>query len=193
MKLGVIIPQGWTGDYDGWDAGDGLGRSVAAGPAGGRARLRVDLGVRPLPHRPAADRRDHLRVVHDAVRAGRRDEPGPARPHRHLHGVPQPGADGQDDLAPWTSSAAAGWSSGIGAGWKRDEWDAYGYGFPETRERLARLADDLEVVTRMMDGRPAPARDLRGHATRASRTRATCPSRSSSRASRSWSAATGPT
>ncbi len=41
---------------------------------------------------------------------------------------------------------------GIGAGWKRDEWDAYGYGFPETRERLARLADDLEVVSRMMDG-----------------------------------------
>jgi len=32
---------------------------------------------------------------------------------------------------------------GIGAGWKRDEWQAYGYGFPETRERLARLADDL--------------------------------------------------
>jgi DNA polymerase III alpha subunit len=25
---------------------------------------------------------------------------------------------------------------GIGAGWKRDEWLAYGYGFPETRERL---------------------------------------------------------
>ena len=22
---------------------------------------------------------------------------------------------------------------GIGAGWKRDEWLAYGYGFPETR------------------------------------------------------------
>jgi alkanesulfonate monooxygenase SsuD/methylene tetrahydromethanopterin reductase-like flavin-dependent oxidoreductase (luciferase family) len=41
---------------------------------------------------------------------------------------------------------------GIGAGWKRDEWDAYGYGFPETRERLARLADDLEVVNRMMAG-----------------------------------------
>jgi alkanesulfonate monooxygenase SsuD/methylene tetrahydromethanopterin reductase-like flavin-dependent oxidoreductase (luciferase family) len=25
---------------------------------------------------------------------------------------------------------------GIGAGWKRDEWLAYGYGFPETAERL---------------------------------------------------------
>ena len=24
---------------------------------------------------------------------------------------------------------------GIGAGWKRDEWEAYGYGFPDTRPR----------------------------------------------------------
>ncbi len=41
---------------------------------------------------------------------------------------------------------------GIGAGWKKDEWLAYGYGFPGTRERLDRLADDLEVITRMLDG-----------------------------------------
>ena len=41
---------------------------------------------------------------------------------------------------------------GIGAGWKRDEWLAYGYGFPETRERLARLGDDLGVITAMFAG-----------------------------------------
>jgi alkanesulfonate monooxygenase SsuD/methylene tetrahydromethanopterin reductase-like flavin-dependent oxidoreductase (luciferase family) len=41
---------------------------------------------------------------------------------------------------------------GIGAGWKRDEWLAYGYGFPGTKERLARLGDDLEVIVRMLDG-----------------------------------------
>jgi alkanesulfonate monooxygenase SsuD/methylene tetrahydromethanopterin reductase-like flavin-dependent oxidoreductase (luciferase family) len=41
---------------------------------------------------------------------------------------------------------------GIGAGWKRDEWEAYGYGFPETKERLAMLGDHLEVITRMLDG-----------------------------------------
>ena len=41
---------------------------------------------------------------------------------------------------------------GIGAGWKRDEWLAYGYGFPETKERLARLGDDLEVITAMLAG-----------------------------------------
>ena len=41
---------------------------------------------------------------------------------------------------------------GIGAGWKREEWLAYGYEFPETRERLARLGDDLEVITAMLEG-----------------------------------------
>jgi F420-dependent oxidoreductase-like protein len=41
---------------------------------------------------------------------------------------------------------------GIGAGWKKDEWDAYGYGFPETPERLARLGDDLGVITAMLAG-----------------------------------------
>ena len=39
---------------------------------------------------------------------------------------------------------------GIGAGWKEDEWLAYGYGFPDTRTRLAILADYLEIITRML-------------------------------------------
>ena len=39
---------------------------------------------------------------------------------------------------------------GIGAGWKEDEWLAYGYGFPPARERLAVLADQLEIITRML-------------------------------------------
>jgi F420-dependent oxidoreductase-like protein len=39
---------------------------------------------------------------------------------------------------------------GIGAGWKRDEWEAFGYGFPAAGERLDILADHLEVITRML-------------------------------------------
>lgn len=39
---------------------------------------------------------------------------------------------------------------GIGAGWKRDEWEAYGYGFPSARERLANLGDQLEIIAKMM-------------------------------------------
>jgi alkanesulfonate monooxygenase SsuD/methylene tetrahydromethanopterin reductase-like flavin-dependent oxidoreductase (luciferase family) len=39
---------------------------------------------------------------------------------------------------------------GIGAGWKEDEWIAYGYGFPSAGERLAILADHLEIISRML-------------------------------------------
>jgi len=39
---------------------------------------------------------------------------------------------------------------GIGAGWKEDEWLAYGYGFPGAAQRLAILADHLEVISRML-------------------------------------------
>jgi alkanesulfonate monooxygenase SsuD/methylene tetrahydromethanopterin reductase-like flavin-dependent oxidoreductase (luciferase family) len=45
---------------------------------------------------------------------------------------------------------------GIGAGWKKDEWIAYGYGFPPIGERLDAFGDHLEVISRMF----AP-----GHAT----------------------------
>jgi alkanesulfonate monooxygenase SsuD/methylene tetrahydromethanopterin reductase-like flavin-dependent oxidoreductase (luciferase family) len=39
---------------------------------------------------------------------------------------------------------------GLGAGWKRDEWIAYGYGFPSLHDRLGALRDTLEIVTRML-------------------------------------------
>jgi alkanesulfonate monooxygenase SsuD/methylene tetrahydromethanopterin reductase-like flavin-dependent oxidoreductase (luciferase family) len=39
---------------------------------------------------------------------------------------------------------------GIGAGWKREEWEAYGYNFPPTRERLATLEDHLGVISTML-------------------------------------------
>lgn len=35
---------------------------------------------------------------------------------------------------------------GIGAGWYEHEWNAYGYGFPPAGERLAMLADGVEIM-----------------------------------------------
>src|SRR5687768_9733863 len=29
MKVGIIVPQGWTGEYAGWDAGQAWRRSLA--------------------------------------------------------------------------------------------------------------------------------------------------------------------
>ncbi|GAC1435693.1 MAG: LLM class F420-dependent oxidoreductase [Chloroflexota bacterium] len=39
--------------------------------------------------------------------------------------------------------------AGLGAGWYEHEWRAYGYGFPETRERLAMLREACEIIHRM--------------------------------------------
>ena len=35
---------------------------------------------------------------------------------------------------------------GIGAGWYEHEWNAYGYGFPPAGDRLAMLADGVEIM-----------------------------------------------
>ena len=98
MQVGLMAPQGWKGEYDGWRPGRRLGPHDRARAAGRGARLRVAVGLRPLPHRPAADRRDHLRVVLRPVRAGDGDRARPARPHGHLHRVPQPRPHRQDGL-----------------------------------------------------------------------------------------------
>ena len=38
---------------------------------------------------------------------------------------------------------------GIGAGWYEHEWRAYGYGFPEARDRLGALRDGVEIMRQM--------------------------------------------
>jgi F420-dependent oxidoreductase-like protein len=151
MKLGVIIPQGWTGDYDGWDAATAWGRSVTL------ARQADELGLESIwvfDHfhtipRPTdeitfesftmlsalAASTTRVRLGHVVICTAFRNPALTAKMISTMDVI----SGGRMEL-------------GIGAGWKRDEWDAYGYGFPETRERLARLGDDLEVVTRMMDG-----------------------------------------
>ena len=84
-----------------------------------------------------------------AERFGGADRAGPGGADRDLQRVPQPGAHRQDGRHLDTISDGR-FDLGIGAGWKRDEWLAYGYGFPETRVRLEMLRDGLEVITRML-------------------------------------------
>ena len=191
MKIGAIVPQGWTGEYDGWDALDAWRRTTEV------ARQADRLGFESIwlfDHfhtvpRPTdeitfesftslaalAALTDRVRLGHIVTCTAFRNPALTAKMISTMDSI----SGGRMEL-------------GIGAGWKRDEWLAYGYGFPETRERLARLGDDLGVITAMLAG------DKDQHATydgrlAGSRTRSTSRSRSSSRASRSWSAAMGRT
>lgn len=39
--------------------------------------------------------------------------------------------------------------AGYGAGWYEHEWRAYGYGFPETKERMAMFREGVEIIHKM--------------------------------------------
>jgi F420-dependent oxidoreductase-like protein len=151
VKLGVIVPQGWIGDYDGWDPRVAWNRTAAV------ARQADQLGFEsiwlfdhlhtvPVPTdeitfesftslSALAAVTSRVRLGHVVICTAFRNPALTAKMISTMDSI----SGGRMDL-------------GIGAGWKRDEWLAYGYGFPETRERLAALGDHLEIITRMLSG-----------------------------------------
>src|SRR6478672_2722684 len=151
MKLGLIVPQGWTGEYDGWDPLVAWRRTVElaqAADAGGIESIWLFDHFHTIP-RPTdeitfesftslaalAAQTTRVRLGHIVICTAFRNPALTAKMISTMDTI----SGGRMDL-------------GIGAGWNRDECQAYGYGVPETRERLARLGDDLEVITRMLDG-----------------------------------------
>jgi len=158
VKVGVIVPQGWTGEYDGWEPGDAWARTVAVAKEADRLGFESiwlfdHFHTVPKPTdeltfesftalAALAAVTTRVRLGHIVICNGYRNPALVAKMIATMDVI----AGGRIEL-------------GIGAGWKRDEWMAYGYGFPETRERLAALADGLGVITAML----APG--SRAHAT----------------------------
>ena len=151
MRIGVVVPQGWTGEYDGWDARRAWRRTMEV--AGQAERLGFEsiwlydhLHTEPRPTdeitfesftslSALAAVTSRVRIGHVVICNGFRNPALVAKMASTMDVI----SDGRMEL-------------GIGAGWKRDEWLAYGYGFPETADRLAALADALEVISRMLAG-----------------------------------------
>jgi alkanesulfonate monooxygenase SsuD/methylene tetrahydromethanopterin reductase-like flavin-dependent oxidoreductase (luciferase family) len=155
VRVGIIVPQGWTGEYDGWDASRAWARSVAiaheAEALGFDSLWLFDhVQTEPVPTdeitfeafvglSALAVETARIRLGHLVLCAGYRNPALVAKMISTLDVV----SGGRAELA-------------LGAGWKQDEYEAYGWGFPPLRERMALLEDTLEIVTRML----AP-----GHAT----------------------------
>jgi F420-dependent oxidoreductase-like protein len=149
MRVGVIVPQGWTGEYDGWDAGRAWARTVAL--AHETETLGFDsiwlfdhVQTEPVPTdeitfeafvaiSALAAETARVRLGHMVLCAGYRNPALVAKMISTLDVV----SGGRAVL-------------GIGAGWKEDEYVAYGFGFPPLKERMALLEDTLEIVSRML-------------------------------------------
>lgn len=158
MRLGIITPQGWTGEFDGWEPDRAWARTVDV------ARQAERLGFESVwvfDHFHTVPRPTDeitfesfstlaaLAALTERVRLGQ---------IVICNGFRNPALTAK--MAATIDTISGGrFELGIGAGWKRDEWLAYGYGFPETPVRLAMLHDALEVISRMLE----PGRDV--HAT----------------------------
>jgi F420-dependent oxidoreductase-like protein len=158
LKVGVIVPQGWTGEYDGWEADRAWSRTVEV--AQQAERLGFDsiwlfdhFHTVPKPTdeltfesftslSALAALTSRVRLGHIVICNGYRNPALTAK----MAGTVDTISGGRFEL-------------GIGAGWKKDEWTAYGYGFPPTKERLDMLRDALGVISAML----APGRTT--HAT----------------------------
>jgi alkanesulfonate monooxygenase SsuD/methylene tetrahydromethanopterin reductase-like flavin-dependent oxidoreductase (luciferase family) len=165
VKIGLTLPQGCDREYLGLDAATAWGRTVdVARWAEGRGfeslwvydHMRV---VPPPEEAPIFEPFVELSALAMATNRARLGHLVLAAAYRNA---------GLTAKAISTLDVVSGGRAilGIGAGWKEDEWLAYGYGFPPTGERLAILADHLEIISRMLgpgratwDGAHAHVRD----------------------------------
>jgi F420-dependent oxidoreductase-like protein len=149
MQVGVIVPQGWTLEYSGFDPREAWQRTVEV------AQRADELGFdsiwlfdhfHTVPE-PADEMTFEsfttltaLAALTSRVRLG--------------HVVACAGFRNAALLAKMISTmdviSGGRMELGIGAGWKQEEWLAYGYEFPERRERLERLRDQLAVARAML-------------------------------------------
>ncbi len=148
MQVGLMAPQGWKGEYDGWDAAEAWARTVdlaRQADALGFESLWVFDHFHTVPQptdeitfegfsvlTALAMATSRVRLGHMVVCTGFRNPALTAKLSSTIDVI----SGGRFEL-------------GIGAGWKEEEWRAYGYGFPTLGERMGALGDHLEVISRM--------------------------------------------
>ena len=149
MEVGVVVPQGWTGEYDGRDARRAWERTVAV------ARQAERLGFESVwvfdHFQTEPDPTDELTFESFTTLAAMAASTERVRLGQVVICTAYRNPALTAKMIGTMDVISGGrMTLGIGAGWKEDEWRAYGYGFPDTKTRLATLADHLEVITRML-------------------------------------------
>ena len=148
MQIGLMAPQGWKGDYDGWPPADAWARTVEL------ARQAEELGFESawvFDHfHTVPETKDEITFESFSVLAALAMETTRVRLGHMVvcTGFRNPALTAK--LSSTIDVISGGrFELGIGAGWKKDEWIAYGYGFPPLAERLDALGDHLEIITAM--------------------------------------------
>jgi len=149
MQVGLMVPQGWKGEYDRWEPRDAWARSLECAADAERLgfeSLWVFDHFTTVPEPTDEITFESFTMLGGLAHATRRVRIG--------HMVVCTGFRNPALTAKMSSTldvmSGGRFELGIGAGWKEDEWVAYGYDFPDTPERLATLRDHLEIISRML-------------------------------------------
>ena len=150
MRVGIIVPQGWTGEYVGVEPSAAWARTVEvaqrAESLGFESAWLFDhFHTTPEPTDTItfeaytaltglAGATSRIQLGHIVTCVAYRNPALVAKMISTMDVV----SDGRMQV-------------GLGAGWKREEFEAYGYDFPSTHDRLGRLRDTLEILTRMFE------------------------------------------
>ena len=150
MKVGIIVPQGWTGEYAGMDPLPAWARTVEV------AQRAETLGFESIwlfdHFHTTPDPTDELTFESFTSLSALAALTSRVRLGHIVSCTAFRNPALQAKMISTMDTISGGrMELGIGAGWKREEWEAYGYEFPETRERLRHLENSLEIMTRMME------------------------------------------
>jgi F420-dependent oxidoreductase-like protein len=148
MQVGLLIPQGWKGEFDGWPADVAWTRSMKL------TRQAEALGFESLwvfdHFHTVPDPTDEITFESFAMLAAMAMVTSRVRLGHMVvcTGFRNPALTAK--MASTIDVISGGrFELGIGAGWKEEEWRAYGYGFPSLRERLDVLGEHLQVIHAM--------------------------------------------
>src|SRR3954453_10739300 len=149
MDIGVIVPQGWNGEYRGWDAHRAWQRTNAVGQLADRLGfdsiwLFDHFHTTPEPiDAPVFEAYTTLTALAMSTQRVGLGQIVTCASYRNPALLAKM-------VSTMDVASGARMILGLGAGWKEDEWLAYGYGFPDKRERLERLEDTLAIVRAML-------------------------------------------
>ena len=155
MRVGLQLPQGWNGEYAGWDGPRAVRRLIEVGTLaerlgfeslwlGEHVSTRADVDE---PFLECLTAMTAVAVMVPTVRLGFTTLCSPFR---------NPALTAK--IAGTLDAVAGGrLILGLGAGWKAEEFAAYGFAFPSTRERLRLFEEHLEVISRLLRVGGGPA------------------------------------
>ena len=155
MKIGLLLPQGYFNEFEGWQPVAAWERILEIARLGERLGFDAAVDSASTCSRNGTPRASSSIAVTLAHRGRGGGAAGRHRVRCHQLDVPEPGDDRQDGVDPRHDQRRTS-DPRARRGFKPSEASAFGVPFPDMKERLAMLGEHFEIISRMTRRDEAP-------------------------------------